>query len=142
MSTTGKKLKNLRQQKNLTLSELGEKIGSKHAYLSNIERGKQNISDEKLQEILTLGFGFDPPEARKTVDKWRIEERLAKGNITISELNILGNNSINSITGEKAHVEIGKKENNETSNIELLKLIKELKDDGIPIEKIFELLKK
>ncbi len=53
------------------------------------------------QEILTLGFGLDPPEARKTVDKWRIEERLAKGNITIDELNIGTNNGV---IGENATI--------------------------------------
>ncbi|GFI60855.1 HTH-type transcriptional regulator SinR [Clostridiales bacterium] len=52
----GKKLKELRKAKNLTLSELSEKTGLSPAYLSNIER---NQTSPTLNNLFKIGGALD-----------------------------------------------------------------------------------
>lgn len=134
----GTKIKNLREQHDITAHEAAKKIGISQGYLSGVENGKP-ISDDRLTDFLTLGFGFDIPEAKKTIDKWRIEDRLQKGNITIQELNVSGG-QVNSISGDNAVVHNTSSE--AKSNLEILKLIKELKQEGVEMKDILQILKK
>lgn len=89
-------IKNLRKKRGMTLKELSEKVNHSTAYLSQIENGKY-ISDKKIEEILMSGFDFHPQEARITIDRWRIEERLNNGNVSIEEfsqnIGVIHNNS-------------------------------------------------
>lgn len=47
----GEKIKELRENKKMTLSELSKKSGVSVGYLSEIERGKYNIAVDKLEKI-------------------------------------------------------------------------------------------
>ncbi|PEP49727.1 MULTISPECIES: helix-turn-helix domain-containing protein [Bacillus] len=50
----GKLIRNYRKEQGLTLTDLGEKIGLSHPYLSQIELGKRNASPEILQKLATV----------------------------------------------------------------------------------------
>lgn len=50
----GEKLKILRQERNLTLRALGEKLGIDYSYLGKVERGKANPSMQLLEDIATF----------------------------------------------------------------------------------------
>lgn len=50
-STIGKKVKELRQQHNLTLKELSQKTGLSSGYLSQFERGQTTIAIDNLEQI-------------------------------------------------------------------------------------------
>ena len=45
------RLKELRQEKRLTLRDLAEKIGIDHTAISRIENGGRNLSDEDIVKI-------------------------------------------------------------------------------------------
>ena len=51
MASLGKRLRNIRMRKGITLGELGDKIGVTHAFLSQIERGERGIRLESLVRI-------------------------------------------------------------------------------------------
>ncbi|AJQ94453.1 XRE family transcriptional regulator [Gynuella sunshinyii] len=56
----GIKVKQFRQQKNLSLKELGEKTGMSVSYLSEIEKGKKYPKPEKIIQLAQgLGQSFD-----------------------------------------------------------------------------------
>lgn len=56
----GKRLKELRIQRNLTQSELAEKIGLSTNFIGMVERGERNTSVDK---IFKLAEAFDIPLA-------------------------------------------------------------------------------
>jgi transcriptional regulator with XRE-family HTH domain len=51
MITLGQKIRQLREAKDLSLRDLGKKLGKTAAFLSDIELGRRNPSDEVLVEI-------------------------------------------------------------------------------------------
>lgn len=53
-STLGEKIKSIRKNLNLTLDELGKKVGVTHAFLSRIENNKVKPNDELLQKIAEI----------------------------------------------------------------------------------------
>ena len=56
----GIRLKYYRNMRNLTQEQLSEKIGADVRYISDIERGKRNITFKTLSKSLT---SFIPPQA-------------------------------------------------------------------------------
>jgi transcriptional regulator with XRE-family HTH domain len=62
----GKRLRNLRKQKGLTLENLAAKIGSSKGYLSGIENEKVNPPTEKFVRKLARIFGQDELDFLKT----------------------------------------------------------------------------
>lgn len=66
----GKKIKELRTEKNLTLRELGEKTDLSTGFLSQLERGLTTIAVDSLEAIarvldVDLSFFFSVPRKRK-----------------------------------------------------------------------------
>lgn len=59
MSTTGKRIRSLRAERDLTLKELASKAGISLGYLGDIERGRTNPSLETLNAIATA-LSIDP----------------------------------------------------------------------------------
>lgn len=51
-------LRKFRKENKLTMVQLGEKLGYSHSYISNIETGKLNVSDNILDK-LTEVFGIN-----------------------------------------------------------------------------------
>lgn len=65
----GKKIKELRTEKNLTLRELGEKTGLSIGFLSQLERGLTTVAVDSLESIarvldVDLSFFFSVPRKR------------------------------------------------------------------------------
>ena len=50
----GKKIRELRKGENMTMQELGNRIGSSRNYIHRIEKGIGNLSDTKADEILKI----------------------------------------------------------------------------------------
>ena len=57
-----KYLKELREEKNLTIAKLAEKSGVSHTYVSMLERGKRKPT-ENIIEALSIALGDDAAEA-------------------------------------------------------------------------------
>lgn len=55
----GRYLKSLRDEKKLTLTELGKRIDYSNPYLSQIETGKKGIPSPKLLKLLSKELGVD-----------------------------------------------------------------------------------
>ena len=47
-------LRELREEKNWTQDEAGEKLGFSRCYLSTVERGKRNISKAMMRQIILV----------------------------------------------------------------------------------------
>lgn len=56
----GQQIRDARKEKNLTLKELGEKVGVSESVMSRYEKGKQNLTLETLQKVAdALGLNFN-----------------------------------------------------------------------------------
>jgi transcriptional regulator with XRE-family HTH domain len=53
----GRKLQKLRKQRGWTQVQMAEQLGLDRSYLSDVERGKRNISIVNL-EVIARGFGL------------------------------------------------------------------------------------
>ncbi len=72
----GRKIQNIREKKEITQDQLGEKTGINAKYISAIERGQKNLTiltlekiakalDVELFELLVLPIGLEPEERTK-----------------------------------------------------------------------------
>lgn len=61
MNEIGANIRKIRQQKNLTLEEVANRIGKTKSYLSKLERGEKRINLENLQLIAKV-LGVDETE--------------------------------------------------------------------------------
>jgi transcriptional regulator with XRE-family HTH domain len=52
VALVGKKIKNIRKQKNMTQEELSEKSGLQTSFLAGVERGERNITLQTLERII------------------------------------------------------------------------------------------
>ncbi|MDW7615165.1 helix-turn-helix transcriptional regulator [Peribacillus simplex] len=59
MVLVGKKIKNIRKQKNMTQEELSEKCGLQTSFLAGVERGERNITIQTLEKIID-GLNEEP----------------------------------------------------------------------------------
>jgi transcriptional regulator with XRE-family HTH domain len=69
-SDIGEKIKKLRTQKNLTLSDLSEKTNLSTGYLSQLERGLTSVAIDTLDNIaralgVTMYYFLDKPKSKK-----------------------------------------------------------------------------
>lgn len=67
--TLGYKIKSYRKNNDLTLNELGEKVGVTHAYLSRVENNKVIPTDELLEKIAN-NLPYDDPV--DTLNEFRV----------------------------------------------------------------------
>ena len=67
--TLGLRIKEYRKENNMTLAELGEKIGVTHAYLSRVENNKVIPNDKLLEKIAENLLGHD---AVDTLNEFRV----------------------------------------------------------------------
>ena len=93
MENAGKRLREFRERKGLSLRELGERIGVAYSYISVIENGKRTPNIEvlsKAAKVLDVDLA-DFFEHKQTVEndgeKWQVLGRsLEKEGITIDEV--------------------------------------------------------
>lgn len=97
MDKVGGRIKQLRNKRNLTLQELGEKINFNYSNLSKIERGERKPTLELLEQLadffdvkVAYFFGEEQPLPRELVDRgveWMtFGEEMEKRNLTPEEL--------------------------------------------------------
>lgn len=72
--TFGALLRRLRQEKDLTLRELAQRLGINHAYLSQLETGLVDKPSEELARKIALEFGED--EERLVFLARKIQEQI------------------------------------------------------------------
>lgn len=79
------KIKELRKKKNITQTELAQKLGVSNSYIYKIESGNTNASIDKLQEILTalesdISNFIDTSEKQTKLIEWveKAEEALSE----------------------------------------------------------------
>lgn len=70
MKEVGRKIREIRKQKNMTLEELGEKLGKTKSYISKLERSVKPISLENLQLIANV---LDVQVEDLIVEKQKVE---------------------------------------------------------------------
>lgn len=75
MKEVGKKIREIRKQKNMTLEELGEKLGKTKSYISKLERSVKPISLENLQLIANA---LDVEVEDLISDKQKVENPLSE----------------------------------------------------------------
>jgi transcriptional regulator with XRE-family HTH domain len=71
--TLGTRIRELREQHDLSLREFAKRLGSTPAHISDIELGRRNPSDELLQKMSTL-LGETVEELRKFDRRAPVEE--------------------------------------------------------------------
>ncbi|PHE70535.1 helix-turn-helix domain-containing protein [Bacillus wiedmannii] len=64
----GERIKELRKEKKVSLSEVGKTVNLSHNFLSEVERGKKEPSYNTLR-ILSCYFGIDEDELFEIIDK-------------------------------------------------------------------------
>jgi len=84
----GKKIRDLRQSRNMTLKDLSEETGFSISFISQLERGKSNATLESLKKI-SIALKISPSyffEEHIPTDNSVEIERLTKHNITYTSL--------------------------------------------------------
>ncbi|GAA5647874.1 helix-turn-helix domain-containing protein [Vibrio proteolyticus] len=79
MKTTafGRYLRKLRIDKGMILKDLADALGVSSAYLSALELGKKNISDEVVNQIIGL-YGLNANEANELRDAATVSQPVVK----------------------------------------------------------------
>ncbi|MBN1494897.1 LexA family transcriptional regulator [Candidatus Peregrinibacteria bacterium] len=67
-------LKALRKEKHKTLKDVGDAINTSASYVSQLEKGVRNPSDDVLEQILKTAFLMNDSDAEIMLRKWRIEQ--------------------------------------------------------------------
>ena len=67
-------LKALRKEKHKTLKDIGDAINTSASYISQLEKGVRNPSDDVLEQILKSAFLMSESDAEIILRKWRIEQ--------------------------------------------------------------------
>jgi transcriptional regulator with XRE-family HTH domain len=70
----GKFLRKFRKHHNKTLKDVAGSIGASSSFVSQIEKGIRNPSDEILFKVLTKAFEVDPERTGDIIKKWRIKQ--------------------------------------------------------------------
>lgn len=70
----GGKLKSFRKQQGKTLKDVAQGINATSSYISQLEHGVRNPSDEVLYNLLTKSFGLPENKAESLIGSWRIEQ--------------------------------------------------------------------
>ena len=99
MTSFGKYLREIRLENNLTLTQMGAKLGIDSANLSKIENGKRNF-DEKKIVVLAEEFNIDINEIKKEFYSEKIakiiyKEKDAYDFLKIAEIKVRYFKSIN-----------------------------------------------
>ncbi|WP_158232715.1 helix-turn-helix domain-containing protein [Sporosarcina sp. P17b] len=133
----GAYLKSLREQKSLTLTELGDLIGYSNPYLSQIENGKRKaMPSPELLGKLSEALGVSYFDLMSKAGHWQpmdvenlIEERNEKTTFHRMELNMLEKHTLDYLELKKNLQRINEKiSNKETSSEEINKLKHGLED--------------
>lgn len=74
----GKYLKKIREDKQITIRELGSKMGKTPPQYSRIENGKVLPNDDTILDILVRGLDIPYSQAKDMVAQWRVEDALEK----------------------------------------------------------------
>lgn len=92
----GKYLKKIREDKGITIRELGNKMGKTPPQYSRIENEKVLPNDDTILDILVRGFDMPYSEAKDMISQWRVEDALEKASDPSKVINsiVAGNNSI------------------------------------------------
>lgn len=69
----GNYLRLFRKEQKKTLKEVAKSIDVSSSYISQIEKGVRQPSDQSLYNILIKAFDLRPTEAEDLIRKWRIE---------------------------------------------------------------------
>lgn len=67
-------LRKFRKSRKKTLKDIAEKIKASSSFVSQIEKGVRNPSDEVLFKVLIKSFEIDSKKARDIIRKWRIKQ--------------------------------------------------------------------
>lgn len=70
----GKYLRKFRKHHKKTLKDVAENIDASSSFVSQIEKGVRNPSDETLLKVLIKAFGTDEKKAEDIIKKWRIKQ--------------------------------------------------------------------
>lgn len=65
-------LKEFRRKNGLTQDQLGELLGMKKSYISKIENGKEELSEEKLAKLLETATDYDTSMLRNVGERRRL----------------------------------------------------------------------
>jgi len=69
-----KLIKELREKAKLTQKEVGERVHTPQAYISQIESGVRTCSQRMLEDILIKGLGLSYEEAQKAIREWELKK--------------------------------------------------------------------
>lgn len=70
----GTYLRQYRKNRKKTLQHVADAIGASSSYVSQIEKGIRNPSDEALESVLTKAFDLEKSEAEMLIRSWRIRQ--------------------------------------------------------------------
>ncbi len=79
----GKQLKSFRKKHGKTLQSVAQGINATSSYISQLEHGVRNPSDEVLYNLLTKSFNLPENEAESIISSWRIEQYTPEETYTI-----------------------------------------------------------
>jgi transcriptional regulator with XRE-family HTH domain len=85
----GQRIRELREERDVSLRELAKKLGVSAAFLSDIELGRRYPSEENLKDLARmLGVSFDNLKAHDTrppIEEMKVFRRLTQGTQLPSE---------------------------------------------------------
>jgi len=67
-------LKSLRKEQKKTLKDIGDAVNASASYISQIEKGVRNPSDDALMDVLSKAFNMREIDAEDLIRKWRIQQ--------------------------------------------------------------------
>lgn len=67
-------LRKFRKDRHKTLKDVAKKIDASSSFVSQIEKGVRNPSDEVLLKVLNKSFEIDSKKAENIIKKWRIKQ--------------------------------------------------------------------
>lgn len=72
----GRRIRRLREDKNMSQEKLANKIGLDRTYISSVESGNRNISIINLEKIIKVGLNTDLSDFFNNIDEeWKYEKR-------------------------------------------------------------------
>lgn len=86
ISPIGTFLREFRKAQKKTLKDVSEKINTSSSFVSQIEKGVRNPSDEVLFKILQKSFHLDSEKAKNIIRKWRVKQYSGDKIPTIKDL--------------------------------------------------------
>lgn len=106
----GERLKALRKERNISMRQLGEKIGMSHAYISQIESGERRCSLKTLEKIadffsIDKSYFFHEEEDLKPFDFYE-RELLNSKKLKVNDIRARYNVTENDATDEEIQIAI------------------------------------